>query len=271
FLALIFVYGYVEQIVPVEENNSFWAEYWDGAVKFIIVTVVIIYIYSLVNFSVFSYNQYAYVQIEKLEMERNQVKLQFDALKSQLSPHFLFNALNTISSLLYKDIHTSEDYIRKLAKTYQYILKTDKRKLVKLSEELSMVRAFYFMQKIKYEDCLEMELNIPPALSETLVPPLTIQMLVENALKHNRICNEQILKIEIFNEGLEYILVKNNVIKKPELIEIGNNLVERPHNQKSHKIGLKNIRQRYKHLANKDIEVVFDESFTVKLPTISLN
>jgi sensor histidine kinase YesM len=271
FLALIFVYAYVEQIIPMEENSTFWAEYWDGAVKFVIITVVIIYIYSLVNFSVFSYSQYAYVQIEKLSIERDQVKLQFEALKSQLSPHFLFNALNTISSLLYKDIQTSENYIRKLAKTYQYILKTDKRKLVRLSEELDMVKAFYFMQKIKYEDCLDLEVNISPALSETMIPPLTIQMLVENALKHNKICNEQTLKIEIYDEGLKFIVVKNNVIQKPELIEIDNNLVERPHNKKSHKIGLKNIRQRYKHLANKDIEVVFDEFFTVKLPTINLN
>jgi len=189
-------------------------------------------------------------------------------LKSQLSPHFLFNALNTISSLLYKDIHTSEDYIRKLAKTYQYILKTDKRKLVELEEELNMVKAFYYMQKTKYEDCLDLELNIHPALSKTFIPPLTIQMLVENALKHNKICNEKTLKIEIYDEGQKFIVVRNNIIQKPELLEIGNNLIERPQNNMSHKIGLKNIRQRYKYLADKKIDVVFDEYFTVKLPVI---
>ncbi|RLD37877.1 MAG: hypothetical protein DRI89_14840 [Bacteroidetes bacterium] len=268
FLALIFVYAYVEQIVPVEENSTFWAEYWDGAVKLGIITIAIIYIYSLVNFSVFSYNQYTYAQIEKLSIERDQVRLQFEALKSQLSPHFLFNALNTISSLLYKDIQTSEDYIRKLAKTYQYILKTDKRKLVELSEELNMVKAFYFMQKIKYEDCLDLELNISPTIYKTLIPPLTIQMLVENALKHNKICNEQTLKIEIYNEGQKFIVVRNNIIQKPELIEIGNNLIERPQNNISHKIGLRNIKQRYKYLADKNIEVVFDDFFTIKLPVI---
>lgn len=268
FLALIFVYAYIEQIVPIDENGTFWAEYWDGAIKLGIITIAIIFIISLVNFSVFSYNQYAYVQIEKLSIERDQVRLQFEALKSQLSPHFLFNALNTISSLLYKDISISEDYIRKLAKTYQYILETEKRKLVELSEELSMVKAFYFMQKIKYEDCLDLELNIHTALYKTLIPPLTIQMLVENAIKHNKICDEHTLKIEIYDENEKVIVVKNNIIQKPELIEIGNNLIERPQDQKSHKIGLKNIRQRYKYLADKNIEVIFDEYFTVKLPVI---
>lgn len=268
FLALVFIYAYVEQVVPVDENSTFWAEYWDGAVKLGIITIAIIYIYSLVNFSVFSYNQYAYVQIEKLIIERDQVKLQFEALKSQLSPHFLFNALNTISSLLYRDIETSENYIRKLAKTYQYILKTDNRKLVELSEELSMVKAFYFMQKIKYEDCLKLELNISPPLHKTLIPPLTIQMLVENALKHNKICNDQTLIIKIYDENEKFITVKNNVIQKPELLEIENNLIERPKNQKSHKIGLNNIRQRYKYLTEKNIEVNFEEFFTVKLPVI---
>jgi len=268
FLAIIFVYAYVDRIVPAEDNYTFWAKYWDGAVKFVIISIAIVFIYSLVNFSAFSYNQYTYAQIEKLSVERDQVKLQFEALKSQLSPHFLFNALNTISSLLYRDIKTSEDYIRKLAGTYQYILKTENRKLVKLEEELNMVKAFYFMQKTKYEDCLELELNISPTLLDTLIPPLTIQMLLENALKHNKICKEQTLKIDIFDEGQKYIVVRNNVIQKPELLEIGNNLIERPQNIKSHNIGLKNIRQRYKYLADKDIVVAFEDFFTVKLPVI---
>ncbi|OQX75159.1 MAG: hypothetical protein B6D61_11005 [Bacteroidetes bacterium 4484_249] len=267
-LLLIFVYGYIEQIVPLKENNTFWAEYLDGTIKLGIITIVLIYIYSLVNFSVFSYNQYAYVQIEKLSIEREQIKLQYEALKGQLNPHFLFNALNTISSLIYKDVSTSEDFIRKLAKTYQYILRTDNRKLVELSEELSMVRAFYFMQKIKFEDCFELEIKIPTALYKTLIPPLTIQMLVENALKHNLICDEQILKIKVYDEDSKFIIVSNNFIQKPELLKIGNNLIEKSHGITSHKIGLKNIKLRYKYFANKNTEVIFDDFFTVKLPVI---
>ncbi|MCD4744769.1 MAG: hypothetical protein K8R58_00545, partial [Bacteroidales bacterium] len=96
----------------------------------------------------------------------------------------------------------------------------------------------------------------------------TIQMLVENALKHNLICEEQPLIIKIYNEDSKFIVVRNNFIQKPVLLKIGNNLIDRPHEIVSHKIGLNNIRQRYKYFAKKEIEVIFDKFFTVKLPMI---
>jgi len=267
-LALIFIYGYIGLIIPTEEISMFWTNYWDGVVKFGILTLVIIYIIALVNFSIFSYNQYAFFQIETIRVEQNQLKLQFEALKSQLSPHFLFNALNTISSLIYKDTNISEEFIRKLSSTYKYILKTDDFKLVKLEEELEMVKSYFFMQKIKYESCIDLEISLSPILSNTFIPPLTLQMLVENALKHNLICDESVLKIEIFDENLKHIVVQNNFIQKPELLKIGNNLVDRPGNGDSHKIGLKNIQSRYNYFSGKDIEIKFDSKFIVKLPII---
>jgi sensor histidine kinase YesM len=94
-------------------------------------------------------------------------------------------------------------------------------------------------------------------------------MLVENAFKHNLINEDKQLKIEIYDEHKKFIVVRNNFIQKPELLKIGNNLVDRPQNGDSHKIGLKNIRKRYHYFANKDIDVLFDESFTVKLPVIN--
>lgn len=268
-LGLIFIYFYVGHIILPDEFSNFWTEHWDGLVKMGILTLVLVYIFSMVNFSVFSYNQYAYGQIEKLRIDREQLKLQFEALKNQLSPHFLFNALNTISSLIYKDIRLSENFIRKLAETYQYILKTDDQKLISLNDEMEMVNAYYFMQKIKYEDCISLEVNLSPALNDTLIPPLVLQMLIENAFKHNLIDEEKQLKIEIFDEDLKTIVVRNNLIQKPELLKIGNNLVDRPQNEDSHKIGLKNIRKRYHYFANKDIEVLYDKYFTVKLPIIN--
>lgn len=267
-LGLLFIFVYIGQILIPDNFGDFWAEHWDGLVKFGILTLVFTYIYSLVNFSIFSYNQYAVVHIEKLRIDRDQLKLQFEALKNQLSPHFLFNSLNTISSLIYKDIKLSENYIRKLAVTYQYILNTDDQRLIRLDREIEMVQAYYFMQKIKYEDCINMDVNLSPSLNSTMIPPLSVQMLIENALKHNLINEEKQLKIEIYDEDQKYIVVRNNFIPKPELLKIGNNLVDRPKNGDSHKIGLTNIRKRYMYFANKNIEVVFDDYFTVKLPVI---
>jgi len=267
-LGLLFIYIYIGQIVMPDELNNFWTEHWDGLVKFGILTLVFTYIYSLINFSIYSYNQYAVVHIEKMRIDRHQLKLQFEALKNQLSPHFLFNSLNTISSLIYKDINLSENFIRKLAGTYQFILNTDDQKLIKLNREIEMVEAFYFMQRIKYEDCIAVEINISPELENTFIPPLTIQMLMENAFKHNLIDEKKQLKIEIYDEDQKFIVVRNNFIQKPELLKIGNNLIDRPQNGDSHKIGLKNIRERYFYFARQDIEVQFDDFFTVKLPII---
>lgn len=268
-LGLLFIYLYIGQVVLIENTDNFWIEHWDGLVKFGILTLVFTYIFSLVNFSIFSYNQYAVVQIEMMRIDRNQLKLQFEALKQQLSPHFLFNSLNTISSLIYKDVKLTEDYIRKLASTYQYILNTDDQKLIPLKQELEMVKAYYFMQQIKYEDFIHMAINLSHEIKETLIPPLSIQMLVENAFKHNLINEKQQLKIEVYNEQQKFIVVKNNFIQKPELLKIGNNLIDRPKNGDSYKIGLKNIRKRYQYFASKDIEIIFDDFFTVKLPIIN--
>jgi two-component system, LytTR family, sensor kinase len=98
-----------------------------------------------------------------------------------------------------------------------------------------------------------------------------LQMLVENAFKHNLLNEKKQLKIEIFDEQKKFIVVRNNFIRKPELLKIGNNLIDRPQNENSHKIGLKNIRKRYQYFADKNIEITCDDFFTVKLPVINNN
>jgi len=205
---------------------------------------------------------------DNLREERNQLNLQFEALKTQLSPHFLFNALNTISSLIYKDISLAEDFIRRLAHTYRYILRTNDQKLIRLETEVEMLNAFYFMQKIKFEDCFELKVDLSEEVLNTRIPPLTLQMLMENALKHNLICDEKTLRMDVEEEDGKYLVVKNNIIPKTELLKIGNNLVDRPREIKSHKIGLNNIRNRYAFFTNRNIEVSKDLNFTVKLPLI---
>lgn len=269
--ALIFSFLFLRDISMADSENTFWQEYWDGGVKFGIISLVIIYIYSLINFSIYSYNQYSRHQIDTLTSERNQINLQFEALKTQLSPHFLFNSLNTISSLIYKDIKIAEDFIRRMAHTYNYILSTNDRQLISLYKELEMVRAYFFMQKIKFENCIELNIDISEETEKSVIPPLTIQMLVENALKHNLICDDKVLKIEIVEEKEKTITVRNNIIQKSELLKIGNNLVDRPKRTGSHKIGLNNIQKRYAYFTNKKIEIIRENIFSVKLPVIFEN
>ena len=270
--AFIYVYAFVDQVVEVDAAESFWAEYWDGIVKFGIVALVLVYLFSMVSFSVYSYNQYAVYQIKALSLEREQLDLQFEALKSQLSPHFLFNSLNTISSLIYKDIHMAEDFIRQLAHTYSYILGNDDERLVKLEDELQMTSSFFEMQKTRYGDALKMKIEIPEDIRQTWIPPLTLQMLIENALKHNLVDDQNPLIINLGADAKsEQLIVWNNHVPKPELLQIGNNLVDRPKTENSHKIGLSNIRKRYAFFTNRKPEVLFEKDFIVKLPLIESN
>jgi sensor histidine kinase YesM len=124
------------------------------------------------------------------------------------------------------------------------------------------------MQKIKYENCIELRVNLPEEVMNSWIPPLTLQMLMENALKHNMICEDMKLVIELNAEDRGYLVVKNNIIPLTELLKIGNNLIERPREIKSHNIGLNNIRSRYAFFTHRKIEVTKDQYFTVKLPII---
>jgi len=216
----------------------------------------------------YSYNQYTQFQIDNLKDERNRIYLQFEALKNQLSPHYLFNALNTISSLIYKNTQIAEDFIRRMAHTYKYILQTHDTPLTDIRTELDMVYSYFFMQKIKYDEYVDLSVDLTEELMNSYVPPLTFQMLIENALKHNFISEECKLNIEIKSEHDKYLLVSNNIIPKSELLKIGNNLLDRPVENKSHKIGLNNIRKRYSHFTDKKVHVDMDKHFTVKLPVI---
>lgn len=266
-LALLFYLAIISPNISIKGEDTFWAVYWDGILKFGILLLVLLYLYSLVNFSMYSYNQYAVVQIESLSVERDQLNLKFEALRSQLSPHFLFNSLNTISSLAYRDINIAEKYIRNLAATYNYLLKTDGNKLVSLIDEIEIVNSFFYMQQMKFGDCIFLDIKLSPVTLETKIPPLTIQMLVENALKHNLICKEKDLRIEIFEEN-DRIVVQNNLIEKPVLLRVGNETFNRPKENSSHKIGLNNIRKRYHFFTNKEIEINRNEFFIVSLPQI---
>jgi hypothetical protein len=249
------------------DETTFWDEYWEGAIKLGILTVVITYLYSLVHFSLYSYNQYAKHQLQQYQAARTQLTLQFDALRSQLSPHFLFNALNTVSSLIYRNAEIASDYIRQLVFTYRYILRTNSFQLIPLNEELELVKAFYFMQQIKYEDRFEYKQDLSDAAINSWIPPLTLQMLMENALKHNVVNEEKKLTLEISDQN-GFLLVKNNLLPRTQLLRIGNNLVERPDETASYKIGLTNIRDRYAYFTSKQIEVSKNAQFIVKLPLI---
>ncbi|MBT7143762.1 MAG: histidine kinase [Bacteroidetes bacterium] len=263
----ILLFAYAKFFVSHSSVSVFYEDHSDTFIKLNIITFVLVFIFTIVDFMNYSYSKYASIQVENVKLASEQLKLQFDALKSQLNPHYLFNSLNTISSLIYRDIELAEKFVRRFSQTYQYILSVNERKLVSLSEELEVSKAYAFLLKVRYENSLEMNINLPENIMNSKIPPLSLQMLIENSVKHNVISEEMPLKIEIYLDKNDYLVVINNFIGKPNYVEVENNLMKKPE-KNNFKIGLENIKKRYNYFTNRKIFVQKDENFTVRLPII---
>ena len=203
----------------------------------------------------YSYKYYVQHQIESLKIDRLQLELQFESLKSQISPHFLFNCLNTISSLIYKDTRLAEEFVRRMADTFQYVLKNQKQKTVTLREELDFVKAYYYLLQVRFENNLKLEINLPKNLLDTLVPPLTLQILMENSVKHNLISKDMPLLIYISARDNTHILVINSKTKSPTHVS-------------GFSVGLEAIHKRYAFFSSEKISITDTDKFTVQLPVL---
>lgn len=223
-------------------------------IKLILITFVWVLLGSILYFGWYSYYLYAQGQVNEIKRKRKQIELQLKALKTQLSPHFLFNNLNTISSLIHKDQGLAEAFIRKLGLSYQYTLATYDKKLVSIAEELVFVESYKYLLKTRFQDQIEISIDIPESIQQGNIPPLALQMLVENAAKHNQMSHKEPLKVEI-GADQKWIWVRNNKTKTPSGIS-------------SFHIGLQNINARFNILANQEIQVEDSGSFTVKLPIL---
>lgn len=215
---------------------------------------IILLFKGILSFAAKSMILYQEQERQFIAQERRQIDLQLNALKSKLSPHFLFNCLNAISSLMHKDPNKAETFIRRLANSYRYTLDKYDKPWVSLEEELQVVDAYHFLLTTRFARHLHLHVDIPQELWNTKIPPLTLQMLVENAAKHNVVDGHHNLKVEIKTDG-KWISVSNNLTGTPETVT-------------SNGIGLSNIADRYRILASRDILIENNGSFTVKIPVV---
>ena len=193
------------------------------------------------------------IETEKLKKEH--IAAKYETLRNQVNPHFLFNSLNVLTTLVHKDADLAEQFIRQLSLNYRYVLDTREREVVPIEEEIKNLEAYIFLMKIRFGESLKATIK-PLDRVGTSVAPLTLQMLVENALKHNEVSKSNPLSIEVFSEG-DFIVVKNNVQLKNSVGE-------------STGVGLENIRARYKFLSDKAVEVLQENGcFIVKIPIIN--
>lgn len=198
----------------------------------------------------------AAIQVEKSKKEM--VISQYESLKNQVNPHFLFNSLNSLTHLVYENQDQAAKFIKQLANVYRYVLENKNRELVSLSDEWDFTESYLFLEKIRFGENLIIEKNISGS-EHKMLAPLSLQMLVENSIKHNVVSEDDPLKIEVYVEN-DFIVVKNNLQKK--------NIVKG-----SSGIGLNNIRERYHYLVpDRQVEVVpTGQEFIVKLPLIALS
>jgi LytS/YehU family sensor histidine kinase len=191
------------------------------------------------------------IDAERFKQESTVAK--FESLRNQVNPHFLFNSLNALTNLVYQDQDKAADFIKQLSEVYRYLLETRDREIVGLSEERKFLKSYLFLQQIRFGE----KLSITVALDdeECMVAPLALQMLLENAIKHNEISEEHPLHIRLFIDG-NFIVVENNLQHKPVISET------------SPGVGLDNICKRYEFLTDEKVQVVQNGTFAVRLPKI---
>lgn len=215
------------------------------------------YTSTLIGFTLgalfFFYSQWNDALKREQKLVHEKLIFQNETLKSQVNPHFLFNSLNTLSSFVHTDAGLSEKYIQKLSSVYRYILENMEIELVPVSRELDFVNDFFYLQKLRDQEKIELKIEISHS-GKALTLPVSLQMLVENALKHNVAKRENPLVITIHNEGIDKVVVRNNLQKKTQLVN-------------SSKIGLKNLNERCRLILKREIEIVEnEEEFVVKIP-----
>ena len=192
---------------------------------------------------------------QKALLENQNIASQYEALKNQVDPHFLFNSLNVLSSLVDENPATAQKFISHLSNIYRYVLDMKDKELVSIEEELNFAEQYVFLQKMRFEEGVNFHSNIELNSLKGFTIPLAFQILLENIFKHNIISDEQPIFISIKSQD-DYLLVSNNINKKNT-------------QQTSHNLGLENIKARYKYFT--DTDIVIDETpeqFCVKLPLI---
>ncbi|WP_173003135.1 sensor histidine kinase [Chitinophaga sp. SYP-B3965] len=189
--------------------------------------------------------------LEKLHLEQ-----EFDNLKQKVNPHFLFNCFNTLSSLITEDKKMAEEFLDELSKVYRYLLRNNESGMSTVEQEVNFIQSYYQLLKTRHGDSFQMYVKIAPGFMSYELPALSLQLLVENAVKHNVVSKQEPIAITITSTEDGYLVIENNLVKK----------ISKP---ESTGIGLTNIREKYRLLRRYDIRISeLNNRFVVVLPLI---
>jgi two-component system LytT family sensor kinase len=244
----IVIYFFGEPYLPFRIDELFRAATW------------VIYIFITVGVNLGFFTDYfikrwkdSLVLNERLEKEKSQV--QFDNLKNQLNPHFLFNALTSLNGLIFENQNLASQFLQHLSKVYRYVLQNKDKNFVPLQTELDFVQNYVFLLCTRFQKKLDIRFDISDLARERAIVPVTLQILIENALKHNVADEQKPLIIEIITIG-DYLVVSNNLQLRTK---VGT----------SNKLGLGNLSSLYRFLTQKPVIIdQTDNRFAVKIPLL---
>jgi signal transduction histidine kinase len=260
YLTYSFIASYLLQVgyslLVIEEINLDNID-WIKMIAYTTLPVTI----AIVVVTIFTARSWLYewknAALETEQLRSEKLAGQYQSLKDQLNPHFLFNSLNVLSSLVYEDAEKSAVFIQQLSKIYRYVLDVQQEELVSLTDELGFAKNYLSLQKLRFEDSLLYNITTTN-ISDAFLPPLSLQLLLENAIKHNIVSMEHPLTIHIE--------------QKEELLIITNNYQPKKVNKaESSGIGLENIQRRYELLSDKEPKITQTETgFSVELPLLKI-
>ncbi len=208
---------------------------------------------SFTNFTRINFKAYT-IKLENEILKKEKIKGQYETLKNEVSPHFLFNSLSVLQGLVNNDKDKANEYIKHLSNLLRTTLESNQKKFITILEELELAKAYVFLLEMRYGKNLNINVDIPDSFNFHLIPPLTIQTLIENAVKHNEISKKNPLKIDVGINENGQLRVLNKIQKKRT-------------SEPSLGVGLPNLSKRFQLLVGKDIQIYDDqEKFYVDLP-----
>jgi len=255
-ITLITIFFIRAFLTMVFYSRSFGAflnhESWQGYSFGLWITLSILSVFYFTYF----YNRYQKNKVKEQKVIAGTASAKFDALKNQLDPHFLFNSLNVLTSLIEENPENAQKFTTSLSKVYRYVLEQKSKELVTVDEELNFARTYMSLLKMRFEDSIIFEIPDKSSNPENKVVPLALQLLLENAVKHNMVTSSKPLHIKIYEDG-DHLVVMNN--RQPKQIV-----------KTSSGVGLENIKQRYQLLSERKVHInQREKDFAVAIPMLT--
>ena len=244
----IFIYDQIE----VKNGNLELVVY----LKNIFIALLFVFIVGGVYEAIYYFRKWKTSTLEAETLKKVNLQTQLDSLKVQINPHFLFNSLGSLSSLIDEDQKRAQEFLGQMSAVYRYLLQANEKQLTSLHNEMEFIDAYVNMLKTRFAEGLHLTVEIDKNCFEYLIPPLTVQILLENAVKHNSVGISKPLHVNIYTDTEENLVVENNLQKKTSAVE-------------SNKTGLNNIASKYKLLNRGEIAIKESEThFQVTVPLI---